>query len=404
METWLTYLAALLMAGATAFTFPESSTLSAMLNTLTGYLTNIGIFIFIPVSFITLMGGTASLRKDRCGKAVVKTTIIWALLSSLVMAFVGYLASSFFSLSFPVTSSAGANHIELLKNYANSIDELGVSSLINRLFLPSVICAFVIGSALTPSADIIRPAYTIINSFSEAMYRIERTISYFGSFYIYIAGTSFFINLWQEKTAFVSPGFFTRIVIASFFVILIVIPLLYSILTHFKKNPYNILLRSLSSIFFGFVSGNIYITSLQNEAIDRCNLGVQKRIVSTSVPFSIFINRGGTVFVSIISVLSILRALNAEVTFSAILIIIFTLILLSFISFMCAGFETALISILLFKLLNINVYGAEAAIISLIPFLNGIATMIDITLMSFLTSLIAVRTKTDVFISARDTI
>ena len=404
METWLTYLAALLMAGATAFTFPSSSALLAVMNTLTQYLTNIGIFIFIPISFITLMSGTASLRKDSCGKKVLKTNILWALITSVVLAILALLYSALSSSTLPVTASAGGNYVDLLENYSYSIDSLGVSSLMNRLFLPGIVTALIMGIALTPSADIIRPAYTTINSFSEVMYRIQRTVSYFGCLYVYVAGTYFFLNLWQEKTAFVSPSFFISLLGATVVLVLVILPLLYSIFTSFKKNPYSLIGKSLSSLFFGFVSGNIYITGLQNEAIDRCNLGVQKRIVSTTVPFGIIITRGGTCFVSTVTVLSILRALNANVTFFASVVIAITVIILSLLSFMCAGFETAMISVMLFRVLNINVFGAEAAIIAIIPFLNGIATLIDITLITMATNIVAVKTKTDVIIPARDTI
>ena len=145
METWLTYLAALLMAGATAFTFPSSSALLAVMNTLTQYLTNIGIFIFIPISFITLMSGTASLRKDSCGKKVLKTNILWALITSVVLALLALLYSSISSSTLPVTASAGGNYVDLLESYSNSIDSLGVSSLMNRLFLPGIVTALIMG-------------------------------------------------------------------------------------------------------------------------------------------------------------------------------------------------------------------------------------------------------------------
>ena len=47
METWLTYLAALLMAGATAFTFSSSSSLFGMMSTITSYLTGVASFLFL---------------------------------------------------------------------------------------------------------------------------------------------------------------------------------------------------------------------------------------------------------------------------------------------------------------------------------------------------------------------
>ena len=55
-------------------------------------------------------------------------------------------------------------------------------------------------------------------------------------------------------------------------------------------------------------------------------------------------------------------------------------------------------------MLNINVYGAEAAIISLIPFVNGCALMIDMLISLMANAISGVRTKTDAKIPLKDTI
>ncbi len=404
METWLTYLAALLMAGATAFAFPQSSAVYTAVHYASEYLTAAGVFLFIPVSFITLSSGVASLRKDRLGGKAVRISIIWALVSSAALALLAIPASSLFSLTFPVTASAGGDYVALYNAHAEAIDVTGIISSMNTIFLPLVLLALITGMAITPSSDIIRPSYTVFNSLSEAMYRIGRCITYFGALYVYIQGTDFFITLWREKTAFVAPSFFLRTAGASLIMLLLILPLLYAVFTGFRKNPYEILWKVFPSIVFAFVSGNIFFSSLQNGAINRNSLGVQKRIVSTSTPLGIVINRGGTCFVSTVTVLSILSALGAEVSFSASLLIALVTVLLSLLSSMAAGSETALVTIVLFKILNISAYGAEAAVISVIPFLNALSSMIDITLISMASNIVAVRTKTDITVPVRDTI
>lgn len=392
------------MAGATAFAFPEWEAFHEVMSYLSNLLTNVGIFLFIPISFITFASGVASLKKDRLGGKTVAHTIVWTLFTSVILSLLAILVASYFSLTFPVTASAGGSYTELFSQYNASLNTLGITSLMNAVFLPLVLLALVIGMALTPSSDIIRPAYTVINSFSEVMYRIERTVSYFGALFVYVAGTSFFLDVWKEKTLFVAPDFFIYIGASSLVILLVVLPLLYAFFTGFRKNPYAVVGKSFSSLIFALVSGNIYLSALQSEALQRTNLGVQKRIVSTTLPFGIFITRGGTAFVSTVSVLSILRALGAEVTVDAAVIIALTSALLSLLSFLSAGSETALVSILLFKALNINVYGAEAALISIIPILNGLAVMIDITLMNMAANIIAKKTKTDILVPVRDAI
>ena len=404
METWLTYLAAFLLAGATAVAFPSSSVVLSAMKYLTAVLTDVAIFLFIPVLFITFTSGIASLRKDGIGRKVFRTDLLWALVTTLVLAALAVVVSSVAEVSFPVTASAGGEYISLYNEYTASVDVLGVGEWMNNLFLPLLIFAFILGSALTPSADIIRPAYTVINSFSEVMYRIERTISYFGSFYVYVAGTAFFINLWQEKTFFVSPSFFVTLVISAVLLLVVVLPLLYAAFTGFSRNPYSVIGRGISCVLFALVSGNIYASALQSEAINRCSLGVQKRIVSTSTPLGIIVDRGGTCFVSTVTVLALLRSLGAEVSTTALIAIALSTAVLSFISFLSASGEVAVVTILLFKILNINVYGAEAAVISVLPILNGIATVIDITIISFAENITAKKTKTDITVPLKDSI
>ena len=386
METWLTYLAALLMAGATAFTFSSSSSLFGMMSTLTSYLTGVAAFLFLGTSIITLASGTASLRKNKLGGKVLRTTILWAIVTTLVLSFLGAFVARFVDVIFPVSASAGGEYESGIKAFITASDPLSSSAFLSKVFIPALIASFILGVALTPSSDIIRPAYTVMNSFSEVMYRIQRTLTYFGACYVYVAGTSFFLGLWQEKTAFAAPQPFIALLVATLVVVLVILPLLFALFTGFKKNPYGVIGRGLSGIITAFVSGNIFASSLIGESLSRSNLGIQKRISSTVTPLSVVISRGGTAFVSVLTVITLAIAVA------------------SFTSSLFSGIEVAAISVMALKMLKINVYGAEAAIISLIPFVNGCALLIDMVISLMANAISGARTKTDAQIPLKDTI
>ena len=404
METWLTYLAALLMAGATAFTFSSSSSLLGMMSTLTSYLTGVAAFLFLGTSVITLASGTASLRKNKLGGKVLRTTILWAIVTTLVLSFLGALATGITNVIFPVSASAGGEYEIEIKAFATKVDPLLSSAFLSKVFIPALMASFILGVALTPSSDIIRPAYTVMNSFSEVMYRIQRTITYFGACYVYVAGTTFFLGLWQEKTAFAAPQPFIALLFATLVVILVILPLLFAFFTGFKKNPYGVIGRGLSGIITAFVSDNLFASSLIGESLSRSNLGIQKRISSTVTPLSIVISRGGTSFVSILTLITLLKTLGAEISTSALILITITIAVVSFASSLFSGIEVAAISVMALKILNINVYGAEAAIISLIPFVNGCALLIDMVISLMANAISGARTKTDAQIPLKDTI
>ena len=391
------------MAGATAYTFSSSTPLLKMMSAATSFLTGVAALLFLVVSFVTIASGTASLRKNRLGGRTVRITIFWAVVTTLILSMLGVILANGIPQIFPVSSSAGGNYTEVLSSFTSSIDALDAGSIIGKFFLPLVFAAFILGAALTPSSDVIRPAYTVMNSFSEAVYRIQRTAAYFGAFYVYVAGTAFFLNIWQEKTAFVSPKPFVALALSVLLVIMVVLPLLYAI-TGFRKNPYGVVGRGLAGLLTAFLSSNIYASSLMGESLSRSNMGIQKRISSTATPLSILIARGGTAFVSTLTTVTLLKTLGAEISTFALVILALTISGLSLVSSFFPGVEIAVVSVFAIRFLNINVYGAEAAIVALLPILNGFAIMIDVLISFMASAIVGARTKTDAKIPLKDTI
>ena len=392
------------MAGATAYTFSSSTPLLKMMSAATSFLTGVAALLFLVVSFVTIASGTASLRKNRLGGRTVRITIFWAVVTTLILSMLGVILANGIPQIFPVSSSAGGNYSEVLNSFTSSIDALDAGSIIGKFFLPLVFAAFILGAALTPSSDVIRPAYTVMNSFSEAVYRIQRTAAYFGAFYVYVAGTAFFLNIWQEKTAFVSPEPFVALALSVLLVIMVVLPLLYAIFTGFRKNPYGVVGRGLAGLLTAFLSSNIYASSLMGESLSRSNMGIQKRISSTATPLSILIARGGTAFVSTLTTVTLLKTLGAEISTFALVILALTISGLSLVSSFFPGVEIAVVSVFAIRFLNINVYGAEAAIVALLPILNGFAIMIDVLISFMASAIVGARTKTDAKIPLKDTI
>ena len=392
------------MAGATAYTFSSSTPLLKMMSAATSFLTGVAALLFLVVSFVTIASGTASLRKNRLGGRTVRITIFWAVVTTLILSMLGVILANGIPQIFPVSSSAGGNYTEVLSSFTSSTDALDSGSIIGKFFLPLVFAAFILGAALTPSSDVIRPAYTVMNSFSEAVYRIQRTAAYFGAFYVYVAGPAFFLNIWQEKTAFVSPEPFVALALSVLLVIMVVLPLLYAIFTGFRKNPYGVVGRGLAGLLTAFLSSNIYASSLMGESLSRSNMGIQKRISSTATPLSILIARGGTAFVSTLTTVTLLKTLGAEISTFALVILALTISSLSLVSFFFPGVEIAVVSVFAIRFLNINVYGAEAAIVALLPILNGFAVMIDVLISFMASAIVGARTKTDAKIPLKDTI
>ena len=76
----------------------------------------------------------------------------------------------------------------------------------------------------------------------------------------------------------------------------------------------------------------------------------------------------------------------------------------SFASSASSGMESAIITVLVLRMLGINLYGAENAVIAFIPLLSGIGTLLDSLVASYANSVVAASLETDVEIPYRDTI
>ena len=415
MKTWITYIAAVLLGLSASLLFGASGPASEIFSSISSYLISLGMFITIPVVLITFSSGVASLMKNRLGRKTLLFSVLWSIVTAI---FLSALAAVIFIArpdAFPVTSSAGSapgtlsSHVSYM--ISSSVSMLYPSNPFFsiaasvRFILPVVIIAWFLGMALKPSADVIRPAYTTMNSFSEVMYRISRTYSVYGFFIVFFASSSLFMEIYQEKTLFAAPRYATLLAIGVFITIFFVLPLLYGVFTLFRKNPYKMLLRSVSTLLFSFSSSNTIAAIPLAESISRQNLGVQKRISSVSIPLMTIIGKGGSAFVSIIVLLSLYQATTGEIPGTEVIVYTaLTAMLVSFISSTSLGTETALITVLTLNILGINLYGAENAIVAFMPLLSGIGSLIDTAIAMLGASVVSSAAGTDIEVPYRDTI
>ena len=370
------------MGLATAMLFGTFSQTAEILSSVSTYLINLGVFIAIPILFVTFASGTASLMKDKRGRKVALSSVLWAVVTTALLSGLAVLMFMIKPVSFPVTSSAGSapgtliSHSSyMLGSAANALYPVNAFwSVVSatRFIVPAVIIAWILGIAMKPSADIIRPAYTVMNSFSEVMYRISRTYAVFGFVIVYISSAAFFATLYEEKTVIAAPGYAILTALAVLAAVLLLIPFLYAIFTGFKKNPYKMIYRSLAPALLSFMSSNTIASMPVAEGVARQNLGVQKRIASTSVPLLTIIGKGGSAMVSAIALLSLFQATTGELpsaTVSAAAAAVAALI--SFISSSSAGTEALVITAVTLQVLGINLYGAENALIAFSPLICG---------------------------------
>lgn len=388
------------MAFSTTLLFGDSMLALSIFQTLSNIALQIGSYIFIPLLFIGVSSGIASLRRDNLTSKVHFTAICWILFNTIILPLVTVCLFSFFPVKFPISSTAGMQSVE------NSIFSMAISSLSSfssnpfytfalssSFLLPILITAWVFGYALKPNVDVIKPAYAVLNSFSEVMFRISHFFITFGYILVYLISTTFFLSLYNEKTIFVSARFLITILLIVCFINLIFLPLIYLIKA--RKNPYALIYRSLAVSISALSGANSSFTAPQIETIARHNLGVQKRIGATLTPVFAIFSKAGSQSMAILALSAIIYTTTGEIPSLSVLLALSLLsIFASLISGAAFGFELSFIMFMVMKMGNVTLYGAEMTLFGLLPLFLGLGYLIDseITLMGL--SIAALKSKT----------
>ena len=421
MKTWLTYLAAAAMGLAFELTFRDSLFFVSSVNFMADIVMKLGAFIVFPLAFFTMASGTASLSRRRGRTAFVwMSTLFWAILTSLVLSLCAALVFRILPASFPATSTtpASANQYNALYSglYSTtaskmvSANPLSFNAFLNFIksgdcLIPVILLALIFGYAIRPTTQVIRPAYITLNSISEAMFRLARLVARFLWIGIFFLSGSWFYSIFKDGSVHYSWNFLILCIIVTLVVLFGAIPLIFSLATGFKRNPYKQISRLLSAAVASFFSVNYLFCQSTLYTDCRTNLGIHKNIVSTALPLHSVLTKGGSALISTMCTCSLIYAINGSLpTVLQAVTIAFACTLVSFISSLHAGYEVLFSVSFALGLLDLNLSGKEFSLIGLLPLINGIALMIDTMLAGLGTSFTACHLKSDCDIVGKDTV
>lgn len=421
MKTWLTYLASAAMGLAFQVMFKESSFFYSAMNFMATLTLRLGVFIVFPLVFFSMTAGTASLGKKKGSNGFVwLSTFFWSLLTSLVLSIAAALIFKLLPVSFPVIENTSVTAVkdstlykafaELTSSKLSLANPLSFNSFTNLvktsdILFPVIFFALVFGYALRPTSEIIYPAYNVINSLSEAMFRLARQIAKIMWIAIFFISGAWYENLWLNGTVFVSLNFISMLCLISFGTFLIIIPLIYSIATGFKRNPYRQIIRLLSSSTAAFfsISSLFSLPALYTNC--RINLGIRKNVVSTALPLHKILTKGGSAMMGTLCSCSLLLSINGtSASISQIITIALACTVISFASSIHSGYEVVFCISCALGLLNIDTTDSLSSIFGMLPLINGIALFFDTLLSGLGTSFTACNLKADCNIVEKDTV
>ena len=389
MKKWILNLISILVGLTLAFFLFSSSTLEGFFSNIATLLMNLIPYVTYGMVFFLATAGIASLNLQNLTRNAVLCTLLWGGLSigllSLFSGFFAYLMplvdlDQFISLNRDLTGSVslqdGAFQSITASLAGNNFKPFFFSF---GLLLPIVAAGFYLGWGVTPTKEVLKPAYSVINSFSEVSHKLLHSISHIMNVGLAFFSGIFLAHVLQVSGLSVITSFFIFFSIAAAILIFLVFPVLIVIFTK-EHRPYYFLSGLLSPILHAFFSGTTTYALPLLIQHTRTNLGIAKRVNALSIPLLSLAARGGSAFVSSFVLIAMLSSRMGDTTLiSTTLQILLACSALSIISYAFPGMEVMFITLGAIHFLDLGIYEESTFlfIILLRPLLQGTAAVID---------------------------
>jgi Na+/H+-dicarboxylate symporter len=325
------------------------------------------------------------LRRYKDTVIIFSSAIFWGLFTALILSFVGLGLALVIPFEFSAFSSASSTEISLfdfstLKQIVMNDNAFKYFTLNSETLLPLIIIAVIIGIALRPDREAIRPAYVVVNSFAEGMLRLARIFTVIGPLLLLFISAQWFSTfplevLISSENLLFAGGVFVAMLAALF----IVLPLLFGLFTLFKGgNPYSMILGSLGALIATGFSGNFLFGTTPILALSQKNCGVRKRVGGISIPILTMLGRGGSAMIATYVLVKMLQSLGTPLFLQTLVFIALFSALFSLVSSFSPGFEVIFILLMIFQWVQADsgiIY--SSGILLLLPILRLTSLMVD---------------------------
>lgn len=352
-----------------------------------GFLSVIPLVSFGILSFF-IASGVAALHLQSSLWKVTRTTVLWAVVSMLIIAgTIGFLASLMPVIDLEPFLEANGEFSGFLSAEL-SVEESLLSAFYEAssyyssfgIILPILLASALLGYALTPDKDTIRPAYSVVNSFSEVMHRLSTmgaTLATIGLAFITGVSLRYLYTLSRWDSVMLLLVF---ILVSVLILVLLIFPILIVLFTR-EKAPFRLIGGLLSPLFSALLSGTMVYAIPSTMQHIRRNLGIAKRVNALSFPMLTVFARFGSGAMSCLLLFTLMSftSSTAVLPSTAVLIVILTA-LLSIVCYPFSGFEVLFIALTATNILDLHIEQPLLIATYLLtrPILQGVAAFIDL--------------------------
>lgn len=323
MKIWIKVLTGIILGGLLGYFLPGSKATVETTAFISLLIIRIGRYVVFPLVFFALIVGTYELKRAKRLFRVYGRTLLYLVLSTVLLTIVGVLSVLLFSPErIPIIiESAVAFEItgfkeSLFQVFPTNMFEVLTAS--GKVLLPLIFLAFILGINLDFEIRITNPVVQILDSLSRIFYHLNSlVVELFGIGLIAVTASFFFTLKISDLTLFKE-----LFIILAFDLILIIFGIYPGLLYLLggKENPYKWLYAVIGPALTAFITGDEYLAIGMLVRHGRESLGVPRRVGSTVYPLFAFFGRAGTAMVTGVSFILILKSYSSlEISFTQIL-------------------------------------------------------------------------------------
>lgn len=398
MKLWIKYLVGIILGIAASFIIPWNfPVVNSVLTIASEFAFRFGRYTLLP---LLVFGVASSFFKLRSDKKIVKTTF-WTLSviigSTLILLLIGIVSVVLIKLPrIPITSEkiSEVPNIDIKNLILQLLPLSSFDALKDGVYLlPAFIFAALAGAGCASDQISSKPMINLIESASKLCY----TIASFFIEWISVAMIAICCHWMIQARNQIFSSTFAPLFLMLLVDFIIVSCLIYPLILHFlcrDPRPFHVLYASLCPILAGFFSADTNLALQVNMRHGKESLGIHDPVNNFSFPLFAIFARGGTVLVTSICLITILRSYSSlGFTFSDITWLFFT----SFgLSFVLGGIPNGGAFVTLTILCSIYGRSFEAGFLLLrpaAPILCSFATAFDVLSAMTGSYIVAVKTK-----------
>lgn len=342
---------------------------------------NIVPFFLYPIMFITLSAGLGALLKLEKLWGNISFSILWGISVSAVVA----ISAAVILMLMPVTVLPEIPELSQSLRLLLPAGRFPASAAVTEfapgrmlLFFGVIVGAFFLGGNLNPNTLQLKPAYAVINSLAEVLYKTAWCFTELLSIAVLFLAGAWFSVISPISIFSAQYVLFLTASLIGLFSIFILLPVLVWIYSK-ENQPFRWILLSLAPLLSGFFSGSYQTALLPLYTSSRHNMGAAKRITSTTIPIISIFGRGGTAAMAMILLYPLILQSPAGQAGSVPLMLLAAVCLAaSFLSILVPGAEILFTFTIAGYFIGLDAIPYMAILIPVIPLLRSIGTAVDI--------------------------